>query len=1245
MDVVSFSSRGPSPGGRVKPEMIARGTHIQGTASTYPIYNGSGVCDMYRPSGQTTFAASSGTSHAVPAVAGTVSLAYWWLQNTHGVTMPSPALMKAYLIAHPTYLTGVSANDTLPSNAQGYGMPNIAGLFDDTEKFVLNQSVTFYSSGETWVWDGAVADNSKPVRIVLAYTDAPGAIGTSPQVNNLDLAADVDGTGYLGNVFSGQWSVTGGSADPFNNYEAIFLPPGADGDIEITITGFNIAGDGVPNSGDNTDQDFALVCYNCAQTPTFSLQVKPYAMDVCAPDDAVYIADVGSILGFIDAVTLSAGGNPAGTTVNFSVNPVTPSGSATMTIGNTGAAAAGNYNIEVTGTSTSIAKTTRVKLNLFDAVPAKPLLLSPADGATDQFILPTLTWTEVVGSYSIEIATDTNFNTLTESATGLTVASYSPSTPLQKNATYYWRVRATGICGAGPWSDPWSFSTAEFRLFVGTGGFNGQVANPAHMVDVLSDNAVSVFSDFPVWGATADHSNQRVLLTSGTASPGDVDGSILYEWSPGVTGPSSLGTITVSGSALRIDGLAMVGEDLYGIHQYSDTAGSAGLYHIDLPTLEASFEVGTTHAAIGGIDADPATGTIYGSSNSLTQIVEIDLVTGEIPVADYPTGETDVDGLAVGGGKIYLIPDDSSPLEIYVYDLASGSYEPSLTTPWSASDAVSGGAYLQEATFSLEVTPGEVAVCAPNAAIYTVNVGSIVGFDDTVDLAVSGQPAATTATFSVNPVTPSGSSTLTISNTNGATPGDSILSVSGTSTTGTQTRMASLAISGDLPAAPTLLAPADGATDQPTRPTLTWTEVQGSYFVEIATDPGFDNIVDSAAELTVASFTPVAALDAYTVHYWRVWAFNACGSGPPSSASFITGEHGVYAIGLDGRSGPDDSWVLATGSYYDDFRAALGASGRTVVALSSFEAPDLAGLDALIVNQPYDDSLLSSSEISAIQSFVAAGGGLLVHANGWGGGLGSSNLNDLVAPYGLTYSEYGTENSGHTISSFETHPATEGLRQVGVDYQRRFIVIAPPGVDLTPGCCDGADDFLAVVDGNLGGGSVAALSDSSMWQDDDAGSDRSLSFGDNALLLGKLISHITTGSGQKVSIDDVTVTEGDTGTVDAVFTVSLSAASSQEVTVDYATADGTATAGSDYVAGAGALTFIVGDTEETITVAVSGDLLDEPDETFLVNLAKPTNATLSDGLGQGRIRNDDADEIFADGFETGDATAWSVTRD
>ena len=237
----------------------------------------------------------------------------------------------------------------------------------------------------------------------------------------------------------------------------------------------------------------------------------------------------------------------------------------------------------------------------------------------------------------------------------------------------------------------------------------------------------------------------------------------------------------------------------------------------------------------------------------------------------------------------------------------------------------------------------------------------------------------------------------------------------------------------------------------------------------------------------------------------------------------------------------------------------------------------------------------------------------------------------------------GTENSGFTISTFETHAVTQGLSQVGVDYQRRFTAINPPGVDLTPGCCNGADDFLAVVDGSGGAGSVAALSDSAMWQDDDAGSDRSLSFGYNALLLENLISHITTGRAPALSINDVTVTEGDAGTVDAVFTVTLSAVSGQAVTVNYATADGTATGGSDFISTSGTLTFVVGTTTRSITVVINGDLLEEIHETFLVNLQNPGNATIADGQGQGTIRNDDPDEIFDDGFETGDTAAWSST--
>ncbi len=109
-----------------------------------------------------------------------------------------------------------------------------------------------------------------------------------------------------------------------------------------------------------------------------------------------------------------------------------------------------------------------------------------------------------------------------------------------------------------------------------------------------------------------------------------------------------------------------------------------------------------------------------------------------------------------------------------------------------------------------------------------------------------------------------------------------------------------------------------------------------------------------------------------------------------------------------------------------------------------------------------------------------------------------------------------------------------------------------------------------------------------------------------------------------ISIGDTTVTEGNSGTTTAQFTVSLSAGSSSSVTVAYATANGTATAGTDYVAKSGTLTFTSGVVQQTVTVTVNGDTTVEPGETFVVNLTSPTNAILSDAQGQGTITNDDS---------------------
>ena len=108
-----------------------------------------------------------------------------------------------------------------------------------------------------------------------------------------------------------------------------------------------------------------------------------------------------------------------------------------------------------------------------------------------------------------------------------------------------------------------------------------------------------------------------------------------------------------------------------------------------------------------------------------------------------------------------------------------------------------------------------------------------------------------------------------------------------------------------------------------------------------------------------------------------------------------------------------------------------------------------------------------------------------------------------------------------------------------------------------------------------------------------------------------------------ISIDDVAQLEGNSGTSNFTFTVSLSQASPLAVQVAYATANGTASAGSDYTAGSGTVSFAAGETNKTVIVAVSGDTTPEADETFFVDLASPVNATISDAQGQGTIQNDD----------------------
>ena len=107
------------------------------------------------------------------------------------------------------------------------------------------------------------------------------------------------------------------------------------------------------------------------------------------------------------------------------------------------------------------------------------------------------------------------------------------------------------------------------------------------------------------------------------------------------------------------------------------------------------------------------------------------------------------------------------------------------------------------------------------------------------------------------------------------------------------------------------------------------------------------------------------------------------------------------------------------------------------------------------------------------------------------------------------------------------------------------------------------------------------------------------------------VTDITIEPCEELSINDVTVTEGDS----ASFTVTLSSPSSYPTTVDYSTADGTAAAGSDYIATSGTVVFAPGETTKAIIIATVDDSIYEGDETFYLNLFNPTNATIIDDQG------------------------------
>ncbi len=255
-DISSFSSRGPAADGRIKPDITAPGSVITGSRA--------GSCASVTSCFEPNHAWSSGTSHAAPQIAGAAALFTEFWKAGHAGVNPSIAMIKAAILQTGQEMGGTGATNPLPNGDEGWGRANMKFMLNTGATMLhADQTMPLTTPGQNVVLTGTVVDASKPVRVTVVWSDPPGTVDP-PLVNNLNMTVNIGGTNYLGNVFAGGISATGGAADTRNNIEQVWRSAGTGSGTPVTVT-INAAalnGDGILGDADATDQHFALVAYN-----------------------------------------------------------------------------------------------------------------------------------------------------------------------------------------------------------------------------------------------------------------------------------------------------------------------------------------------------------------------------------------------------------------------------------------------------------------------------------------------------------------------------------------------------------------------------------------------------------------------------------------------------------------------------------------------------------------------------------------------------------------------------------------------------------------------------------------------------------------------------------------------------------------------------------------------------------------------------------------------------------------------
>lgn len=296
-----FSSRGPTDDGRIKPDVVAPGTWIlsgfsglyqEGYGDPVNLQNNAFQWDGWGMPINVGYKYMGGTSMSNPIAAGAATVVRDFYQKAHSYSA-SAALTKATLINSAVDMAdenndGANDNDfPIPNFHEGWGRVNVANATDNSAQYVDN--TTGIGTGAGAGYPFTISTAGQPFKVTLVWSDFPSTETAALNlVNNLNLVVTgPGGVTYLGNVFSGGWSATGGSADTINNVENVYVQSAAAGSWTVQVNGAN-----VPNG----PQPFAVVVDGAfgviTPTVTATPSATPSPTPTVPPGSTAHVGDL-----------------------------------------------------------------------------------------------------------------------------------------------------------------------------------------------------------------------------------------------------------------------------------------------------------------------------------------------------------------------------------------------------------------------------------------------------------------------------------------------------------------------------------------------------------------------------------------------------------------------------------------------------------------------------------------------------------------------------------------------------------------------------------------------------------------------------------------------------------------------------------------------------------------------------------------------------------------------------------------